>query len=179
MRLLISALALVLLWGETARPATLEKLTLDDMTAKSTAIVRGRAVSNSPRMIGSSVYTDTRFQVLETWKGPSSPEVTVTELGGTLGTLTQNYAGVPRFAPGDEMVLFLRTGPSGRTQVIGLTQGIYQVNRSGDRVMVKQEPSSGVILSPGTGAPSQVQETNMALSTLAARVRSSKGPLPK
>lgn len=173
------ATTVVCLFAALAWPATLEKLTLDDMTARSTVVVRGRAVSSSARFIGSTIYTETRFQVLETWKGTNAAEIVVAEPGGTVGAATQNYSGVPRFTPGEEAVLFLWTGPSGRTQVMGLTQGIFQVNRSGAAAMVSQEPSSSVVLAPGTGAPVQQQETSMTLSTLASRVRAVVGPSPK
>ena len=52
--------------------ATLERLSLEEMTARSTAIVRARAVSSSASFVGSTIYTQTRFQVLERWKGTAS-----------------------------------------------------------------------------------------------------------
>ena len=178
MRTVVSILVLCLA-AAGGRAATLEKLTLDDMTARSTAIVRARAVSSSARFVGSTIYTETHFQVLETWKGPNAAEIVVSEPGGTVGAVTQNYAGVPRFTAGEEQVLFLWTGPSGRTQVMGLTQGIFQVQGAGAAAMARQERSSSVVLAPGSGTPVQAQETSMALSALASRVRSVVGPLPK
>lgn len=178
MRTVVSILVLCLA-PAAGRAATLQKLTLDDMTARSTAIVRARALSSSARFVGSTIYTETRFQVLETWKGPSATEVVVSEPGGTVGAVTQNYAGVPRFTPDEEQVLFLWTGPSGRTQVMGLTQGIFRVQGSGATAAVRQERSSSVVLAPGSGTPVQAQEISMTLSTLASRVRSVVGPQPK
>jgi len=141
--------------------------------------VRARTLASSARLVGSTIYTDTRFQVLETWKGASATEVVVSEPGGAVGVATQRYPGVPQFNPGDEQVLFLWTGPSGRTQVMCLTQGIFQVNGSGAAATVRQERSSSVVLAPGGGTPVQAQETSMTLSTLASRVRSVVGPQSK
>ncbi len=158
----------------TATAATLERLSLDDMTARSTAIVRARVVSSSGSLTGSTIYTRTRLQVLERWKGPEGAEVEVTEPGGTAGAVTQSYSGVPRFTAGQEMVLFLWTGPSGRTQVIGLSQGVFQVtsNAVTGEPEVRREASGEIMLAPGTGQQVRDERIVMPLPSLAARVRS-------
>lgn len=163
------------LWGQTALGATLEKLSLEDMTARSTAIVRARAGASSGVLIGSSIYTKTHFQVLEHFKGPDAPDVDVFEPGGTVGQLSQIYPGVPRFAHGQELLLFLWTGPSGRTQVIGLSQGIFEVSRNaatGDE-QVSRAPSGELMLAPGTGAPVEDQAISMPLRHMRSRIRGS------
>ena len=48
--------------------ATLEQLTLDDMTQKSTAIVRARVTGSHAGTRGTNIYTYFQLQVLETWK---------------------------------------------------------------------------------------------------------------
>jgi hypothetical protein len=173
MNRLVCALLLCL----SAPGATLERLSLDEMAARSTAVVRARALSSSASLIGSTIYTRTTFQVLETWKGPAAGEVQVVEPGGTVGGITQSYSGVPRFGPGQEMVLFLWTGPSGRTQVIGLTQGAFQVTQNaltGEPEAVR-EPSGELMLAPGTGQPVREERLVMPLRSLAARVRATPG----
>jgi hypothetical protein len=152
--------------------ATLERLSLDEMTEKSTAIVRARPVSSSTTLIGSTIYTKTRFQVLERWKGPQSDTVEVVEPGGMIGGTAQRYSGVPAFTPGREVVLFLWTGPSGRTQVIGLSQGVLQVERSGaGEVEVRREATQEVLLSPATGLPVRDEAIRMPLRQLVSRMR--------
>ncbi len=151
--------------------ATLERLSLDEMTQRSTAIVRARATSNSTAFIGSTIYTRTRFQVLERWKGPEAAEVEVVEPGGTVGQMTQTYTGVPRFSPGQEVVLFLWTGPSGRTQVIGLSQGVFEVERSAaGEITVTRQPSGEIVLAPGSGEPVREEVHIMPLRTLVSRI---------
>jgi hypothetical protein len=173
-----TALLLVLsLSGCALQAATLEKLTLDEMVARSTAIVRARAVTASALWIGPTIYTRTHFQVLETWKGPNAAAVDVTEPGGSIGSAAQEYSGVPHFTPGQEFVLFLWTGPSGRTQVIGLSQGIFSVERpSGGAATVRRKPSGGLMLAPGAGAPVTDEEVVMPLSSLAAHVHAALTP---
>jgi len=160
-------LACLSAWG-----ATLERLSLDEMTARSTAIVRARAQASSGVLIGSTIYTRTRFQVLERWKGAEAAEVDVFQPGGTTGGVTQSYIGVPRFSAGQEVVLFLWTGPSGRTQVIGLSQGVFQVERNrSEEAQAVREPSSEVMLAPGTGERLVDQSIRMPLGRLGARLR--------
>ncbi len=168
-----------------APAATLERLSLEEMTARSTAIVRGRAVSNSAVQIGSIIYTKTRFEVLERWKGPEGAAVDVMEPGGTLsspaGQITQSFPGVPRFAPGREMVLFLWTGPSGRTQIIGLTQGAFEVSRNAStgEMETSRNPSGELMLEPGSGKPVEDHPISMPLRRLERHVRSTLGRLER
>lgn len=162
----------ILLLGLVSFAATLERMSLEEMTAKSTAIVRAKAISSSAEFLGSTIYTRTRFQVLERWKGPEGTTVDVSEPGGRVGGVTQNYSGVPRFTPGQEVILFLWSGPSGRTQVIGLSQGVMQVERSATgEAEVSREPSGEVVLAPGTLEPVADAGIRLPLGHLVTRMR--------
>ncbi|MGE5569813.1 MAG: hypothetical protein ACM3S5_12315 [Rhodospirillales bacterium] len=109
--------------------ATLEKLSLEEMGRKATAIVRARVLSSYGAQHGPLIYTHYRVQVWETWKGtvPSGLEVVVP--GGAVRGLRQTFSGAPVLAPNTEYVLFLWTGANGLTRVIGLTQGMFMVTR--------------------------------------------------
>ena len=171
MRRCVFILTLCLI-GLGASAATLEHLSLDEMAQRSTAIVRARAISSSTSLIGSTIYTHTRFQVLERWKGLEGAQVEVVEPGGTVGQLTQTYSGVPRFTPGQELVMFLWTGPSGRTQVIGLSQGVFGVAKSAaGEDEVSREASGDVVLAPVTGEQIRDEALRMPLRTLLSRIR--------
>lgn len=174
MRLPVCTLG-VLVASLAASGATLERLSLEEMATRSTAIVRGRAGAGSPTLVGSTIYTRTRFQVLERWKGPERSEVDVLSPGGTMGLTSQHYPGVPRFQEGQELVLFLWTGPSGRTQVIGYTQGVFEVVRSSvdgeDQVQVVRRPGGETLLDPGTATPVADEPVTMSLRQLVSRVR--------
>jgi hypothetical protein len=176
MRLILPML-LVCLLGELAPAATLERLTLEQMVKQSTEIVRARAGSISSVAVGSMIYTRTQFQVLERWKGPTNSEVDVMEPGGTVGRMTQTYSGVPHFTSGQEMVLFLWTGPSRRTQIIGLTQGAFEVLRgpSGSEPLVNRKPSGETMLGPGTKTPVQEEEVSMPLAKLVSDIQAVLG----
>ena len=107
--------------------ATLEYLSLDDMAKKSTAIVRGRVQSCAGEFRGSVIYTHCKVAVTEQWKGASESLVDVATPGGTAKGMAQNFSGSPKLLQGSEYVLFLWTGKSGMTQVIGLSQGVFDL----------------------------------------------------
>jgi len=68
--------------------------------------------------------------VVESWKGGAAPgsHLTVVQLGGTVGDLTQTVHGMTRFAPGERAVVFL-AGRSDHASVVGMAQGKRQVHR--------------------------------------------------
>lgn len=122
--------------------ATLEKLSLEEMSQKATAIVRGRVLSSNGAQHGPLIYTHYRIQVSETWKGsvPSGLEVVVP--GGAVRGLRQTFPGAPVLAPDTEYVLFLWTGANGLTRVIGLTQGMFMVTRDSNGELMAYRPAA-------------------------------------
>ncbi len=164
----------VLLGAALAAPlagATLEKLSLDEMVRKSTAIVRVRAEGSRTIQRGPLIYTLTRVSVIERWKGPEASSIEVAVPGGSLGALRQEFSGTPALERGAEYVLFLWTGKSGITYVIGLSQGVFELRRDADGKLVAYRPASAAtMLDPSTGRPVQDQALTLALSELRRRV---------
>jgi hypothetical protein len=151
--------------------ATLERLSLDDMIAKSTAIVHGKVLNSYTAASGPVIYTHYRIQVTETLKGPASGSVEIQFPGGVANNLRQTFAGVPRFNPGDEFVFFLWTGKSGVTQVLGLTQGLFSVAAGGTADPVATRSASHeVMLDHATGKQVKDQTLTMRLSELRSRI---------
>lgn len=109
---------------------TLEKLSVEQMAQKATAIVRGRIDGCRASYRGSTIYTTCSVRVTERWKGANSTSVEVSTPGGTAQGMSQSFSGAPTLAPGQEYVLFLWTGRSGITQLIGLSQGVFDLNLS-------------------------------------------------
>jgi hypothetical protein len=151
--------------------ATLERLSLDDMIAQSTAIVRGKVTSSSAAYSGPVIYTHYRIGVSETFKGPARASVEIQVPGGVANNMRQTFAGAPQFNPGDEFVFFLWTGPSGSTQVLGLTQGLFAVAADGTAdPLATRSASREVMLDRGTGKQVKDQTLAMHLSELRARI---------
>lgn len=151
--------------------ATLEQLSLDDMIAKSTAIVRGKVASSHATAQGALIYTYYVVDVSETLKGAGANSVTVAVPGGIANNLRQTVAGAPELHAGDEFVFFLWTGKSGMTQIIGLTQGLFKFDGSQSDAVVSRAASSELMLSRITGQPVQDQGLTMKLSQLRSRIR--------
>ena len=104
---------------------TLQQLSLDDMTRKSTAIVRGTVQLTHGAMHRGNIYTHYTVQVVEQWKGAPARQLDFVLPGGTANGLQQAVPGAPALVNGQEYVLFLWTSGSGLTHVIGMSQGVF------------------------------------------------------
>src|SRR5579883_2487686 len=122
-----------------AQATTLQRLSTDDMIRQSTAIVRATVTGSYTAQRGSDLYTYYQFTVTETLKAGPAAITTVAVPGGMLNGLRQFAAGAPALNKGQDYVIFLWTGKSGMTQVIGLSQGLFSVmtNDSGDTILVR------------------------------------------
>lgn len=158
------------------RGTTLERLPLGEMTRKSTAIVRAKVVGSSGVLRGADVYTVYQIEVVERWKsgGTSSP-MQVAVPGGVAGGLRQMVAGAPRLHMGEEYVMFLWTGRSGLTQLMGLSQGLFNVhnnvhkNGAGDATAMRA--AAGELMLDSSGHAVKDEAVSMKLSDLKAQVQ--------
>jgi hypothetical protein len=156
--------------------ATLERLSLDDMIAKSTAIVRGKVSSAFAAQSGPAIYTHYRIAVSERFKGPVQAEVEIVVPGGTLRGVQQMLLGAPEIKTGEEFVFFLWTGRSGMTQIMGLTQGLFSLPQNGSTDPVATRAASReLMLDRGTGQPVKDQTLVMKLSELRSRIKGPSG----
>jgi hypothetical protein len=121
---------------------TLKLLTMDDIVSQATSIVRGRIDSCTGERRGDVIYTRCQMNVTETWKGSPATASDVYIPGGTAQGRTQTFAGSPALGAGQEYVLFLWAGKSGINQVIGLTQGVFQLSQSDKTTMAVRAAST-------------------------------------
>jgi len=158
--------------------ATLERLSLDDMISKSTAIVRGKVGSSYAAFSGTVIYTHYTVQVSERFKGPfnAGTSVDLVVPGGIVGNLRQSFSGAPAFQTGDDYVFFLWTSRAGLTQVMGLTQGIFSIAADGSSdPVVTRSASHELMLDSQTGRPVKDQTLTMHLSELRSQISGSAG----
>ena len=148
--------------------ATLEKLSLDEMSQKSTLIVKGRVLSCGGETRGSVIYTRCQVAVQERWKGQAAEQTSFIIPGGTSRGLTQTFTGIPRFDAGLDYVLFLWAGRSGVNQVIGLSQGVFDVKIEGKAAIAKREASSETMLNAHGDT---VSDTSLSISLAELRKR--------
>lgn len=152
--------------------ATLEKLSLDEMSAKSTLIVRGKILSCGGDLRGSVIYTRCKVSVTDRWKGTSGLETEFVVPGGTRNGLTQTFTGTPKFFAGQEYVLFLWTGRSGVTQVIGLSQGVFDLKADAKGSTLASRAVSAETMLDSRGNAIEDERLEMKVNALRARVRS-------
>ena len=148
---------------------TLQRLGLDDMIQKSTAIVRGTVQQTCSAVHNSVIYTHYEVSVTEVWKGLVGSKVDVAVPGGVVKGMRETYAGAPSFANGHEYVLYLWTSKSGLTQVIGLSQGLFDVrpNSSGETVATRAASEERMV----DGAGQEVVDTHFQMRVGDMRMR--------
>src|SRR5271156_6813685 len=143
--------------GAAARSTTLARMSVAQMTQTAQLVIRARCAENSIRWDHGEIWTFTTFAVEETWKGPFDPSpgqyLTIRLLGGTVGHFTSNVSGVPRFNPGEEVVLFLEpASPQGCYSVVSWLQGTFRIREdlpTGQQIAA-QDSASFDTLEPGT-----------------------------
>jgi hypothetical protein len=171
-KLIILAIA-----GACLPASTLQQLSLNDMIQKSTLIVRGTIQPGTgPVMRGSIIYTHYQLSVTTSFKGtPQSfaPQqlIDVAVPGGVLNGMQQPVAGAPTFSMGQDYVLFLWTSKTGLTQVIGLSQGLFNVTTNAQgQVMVSRGAASEPMVN-SSGQPVTDSNLQMPLSQLASTIQ--------
>lgn len=155
----------------SAQGATLEKLSLDDMIQKSTEIVRGTVTGSSTLKRGPVVYTSYHVQVRERWKGSVGPEIEVNVPGGRHGSLAQTFSGSPKLEEGGEYLLFLWTSRSGLTQVIGLCQGLFRMNKDSQGEPVVSRSATGEVMLDSSGKVVEDAPVSMRFGDMVTRIQ--------
>ena len=100
----------------------------------------------------------------------------VVVLGGTSQRLSQTFSGAPQLGGGVDYLLFLWTGPSGLTQIIGLSQGLFQLQKDDKgELIATRAAASETMLDPKTGRLVNDQAIRLRLTDLRSRVRTASG----
>ena len=157
----------ILLLSTCVSAATLEKLSVDQMAQHSTVIVRGRITGCAGEARGSVIYTRCSVAVGETWKGAPRTHVDFIVPGGRVRSLSQTFTGTPKFSANEQYVLFLWIGRSGVPQIIGLSQGVFDVSvKPSGQTTVRREATSEVMLD---SKGNQVKDEALSLSMVELR----------
>jgi len=159
--------AVFLLLASCAWATTLEQLSVDQMIEKSTAVVRAKVTGSFAANRNGTIYTYYRLQVTENLKSTSPATTEVAVPGGVLGRMMQSVAGAPELRVGGDYVLFLWTSRSGLTQIIGLSQGAFDVK--GGTVLSRSASEAQMLDSLGRAVPDR--GVTLPLTDLKARLR--------
>jgi hypothetical protein len=140
------------------------------MVRKSSAIVRARVAGSHAALSGNVIYTHYELQVLDRWKGPEAARLDVVVPGGVAGGRRQTFPGTPQLAQTQEYLLFLWTAPSGRTHVIGLSQGVFDIKRNEDGEVQAFRGASADLMLDRSGRPVRDVPMTMRLGDFRQRV---------
>jgi hypothetical protein len=123
----------------TTEAATVNRLSIDQLTKLSALIFRGRVkTAEAQEMRDGSLWTKTTFDVIEVWKGDprelrTGGEWTLIARGGEVGAgitwRKQVIHGAPTFTIGEEVLLMVERTPTGTSVITGLAQGKYTLSK--------------------------------------------------
>jgi hypothetical protein len=133
-----------------ANATTLARLNFEDLARQSTAVARLRCLDAKSVWAEREIWTETRFEVVQSEKGTLPGIITVRMLGGTLGNLHSHVDEVPAFRPGEEVYLFLWSRPGAPYQVLGWSQGTFRIARNARSgvELVSQDSAATPIFDP-------------------------------
>jgi hypothetical protein len=163
---------LLLAMGGAAAGTTLARMSVAQMAQTAQVIVRARCLGGSTAWDAGEIWTLTSFEVEEVWRGSPPARITVRLLGGRVGNLTSSVSGVPRFRPGEEVILFLERTPRGDFSVVSWEQGTFRISRevSTGQESVTQDTASFATFDPATRRFAATGARNFPLETFRARV---------
>ena len=144
-----------------AMASLVRAMDLAALTTEADQIVVGEVLSSASAWDGGhrNIYSAIEIGVQESWKGvlPASGKIRIRQLGGTVGQVEMTVLGMPRFAPGERALVFLR-----HEQVVGMAQGKRHIrwDPTSSHWMVDAPDRAGLLKTqlhrnPGSPEPSQ------------------------
>ena len=139
---------LFLLTAAAARATTIVMPSDEALIAKSPLIVDGTVVSSTPVLRDGTVWTDTVVNVTRSIKGDVAGTITVREVGGEVDGRISMIFGVPAFAAGERVLLFLEPSPRGGYRTMDLFIGKFAEGTmlDGRRLWLREDVTQDVTL---------------------------------
>lgn len=107
----------------------------DNIIKKANFIVRGNVRSAEFFKRDGHIWTRYEFLVSEFIRGSGASIVFFEQPGGRTGDIITNVAGVRNFAPGEHLCLFLWADPKGNFQVLGFTEGCFELEEDTNGIL--------------------------------------------
>lgn len=99
-------------------------------------VVSSRAGWDAARRL---IWTTTELDVAASWKGNAPRRLHVKELGGIVGEVGMRVPGAPRYARGEQVVVFLKKDVLGQWRTHGWTQGRFGLRPTKTGVRVRSD----------------------------------------
>ena len=114
--------------GTTVIPPTFE-----EMVDRAELVFIGKVASFRAewRTVGTdrAIFTLVEFETQEVMKGNAGKTVTLQFLGGTMGDVTLEVAGVPKFRAGDRVILFVEGNGNQICPIVGVFHGKFGLRK--------------------------------------------------
>lgn len=172
-------LAVAVVVSATLSATTLERLSMNDLALQSHVVVRATVTGGGAEYVNGSVSTRYQLSVAEVWKGAvSTSQLDVYVPGGRAGGFRELVPGAPVMNAGSEYVVFLWIGRSGRAQIIGLSQGLFNVTKDSSGTMVLERAGAKeTMIDPATGRSVTDETVRMKASDVKALVKKRQGAI--
>lgn len=167
-RLAATPIFMILLFCSLQAAATsVLPVSLQRMAKTAEIIFHGTAIGNEVRLDQASgrVATYTSFKVIEVIKGNPGEIHTIKQIGGQLpgSNVRQVIHGVPRFAVGEEYVIFLPKPSSlGFASPIGLSQGKFDIRKRNGNKLVSNGRSLAALMKTTPQQDSPIEPSALA-----------------
>ena len=154
-------LACVLVAGANA--TTMLRMDFAALAHSAEIIVRARCVHSETLWESESIWTFDDFDVLEIFKGAPPQTLRVRLPGGRVDHTTVRIEGVPAFAPGEEIILFVEKTSAGDYGVTSWAQGTFRIHRDANGARLTQDSSHFAVFDPHTRQFSAAGVRNLPL----------------
>lgn len=156
---------IALLVAIAATGTTLAPMRFEELAQRATAVARLRCMDVHSVVEGGEIWTETRFETLTTEKGALAGLVILRMPGGRVDGLRSHVDGVPEFAAGEEVYLFLWRGGDSWLRVLGWGQGTFRIRRDASGVeRVTQDSTNAPVFDAETRTFRREGVRNMAVS---------------
>ena len=124
-RTVVLTMALVALAAGSAWSATVLQFDWEQMAKRADRIVEGTVTYTDVHWndTKTKIYTDAYIKVTRTLKGQPADTLVVRQIGGELDGIGSMIPGSPRYAAGEELMIFAEDRPDGAVVTLGLFQG--------------------------------------------------------
>ena len=174
------ALIAVFLLASPGESTSVKALSEEDLVQDARTIFWGECVEVRSEWTADRrrIVTRVTFDLRETLKSdatqpmqPGGPTIDLVIPGGALDGVTYVVHGMPRFAPGEEVLVYASAShPSSGVRVpVGLAQGIYRVKRKDGVATARRDTREAHLVGPEGVVPGHLQE--LPLEALLARIR--------
>jgi len=176
--LILSAAIGVLL--PVARATTVIPPTFDELVNQAEVIFQGNVINVKSEWVGEGaqrhIMSYVTFKVEEALKGDPGQSYTIRMLGGTVDGETMGVSDAPKFAVGDEDILFVQNNGNQFIPLVGIMHGRFHVrtNEANQQIVTdnEEQPLKNLARLGRTASAAASDEPDLSAAAFKAAVRS-------